>query len=77
MYIGGMSTDQGVRNLRLLISVGGLALVIQSVVFQGTFGIVENPGVSGALRDVLSGGLLLVATIFLFSGVYLRLRYSQ
>ncbi|WP_156184233.1 hypothetical protein [Halostagnicola sp. A56] len=33
-----MSTDQSVRNLRLLISIGGLALVIQSVVFQGTFG---------------------------------------
>ncbi|WP_083893841.1 hypothetical protein [Halovivax asiaticus] len=72
-----MSADQNERNLRLLLSIGGLALVIQSVVFQGTFGIVESPGVSGVLRNVLSGGLLLVATIFLFSGVYLRLRGSR
>ncbi len=56
----------------LLISIGGLALVTQSVVFEGTFGLVANPGVSGGLRDILSGGLLLVATGCLFGGVYLH-----
>ncbi|WP_082230777.1 hypothetical protein [Haloprofundus marisrubri] len=66
-----MSTSTGASNSQLFIAIGGLALVLQSVVFESTFGIVESPGVSGVLRDVLSGGLLLVATVCLLGGVYL------
>ena len=69
-----MKVGENTRIRRLLIPIGGLALVFQSIVFEGTFGLVESPGVSGILRDVLSGGLLLVATVCLFGGVYLRLR---
>ncbi len=71
-----MGFDENRRTRRLLIPIGGLALVVQSIVFEGTFEIVEGPGVSGSIRDVLSGGLLLVATVCLFTGVYLRLRDS-
>lgn len=71
-----MSVGENTRIRRLLIPIGGLALVLQSIAFEGTFGLVERPGVSGLLRDVLSGGLLLVATVCLFGGVYLRLHDS-
>ncbi|AHB65206.1 hypothetical protein HISP_03990 [Haloarcula hispanica N601] len=69
-----MNFNENGRIRQLLIPIGGLALVIQSIAFESTFEIVESPGVSGTLRDVLSGGLLLVATVCLFGGVYLRLR---
>jgi len=72
-----MSSDASARVPHLLISIGGLALVSQSVVFEGAFGLVTDPGVSGGLRDVLSGGLLLVSTICLFGGVYLQIRTSR
>ncbi|WP_276253236.1 hypothetical protein [Halomontanus rarus] len=71
-----MSSIQNARRGRLLIGLGGLALVVQLIVFQNSLGIVENPGVSGMLRDILSGVLLLVAVIFLVGGVYLRQRSS-
>jgi len=76
MYFNDMRFDENRRPRRLLIPIGGLALVVQSIVFESTFEIVADPGVSGSLRGVLSGGLLLVATVCLFSGVYLRLRDS-
>lgn len=71
-----MSNIRNVSNTRLLIVLGGSALVIQLLMFQNSFGIVENPGVSGLLRDVLSGGLLLVAVVCLVGGLYLRQRDS-
>mgnify|MGYP000109066541 CR=1 FL=1 len=71
-----MTVGENTRSRQLLIPIGGLALVFQSIAFEGTFGLIEHPGVSGVLRDVLSGGLLLVATVCLFGGVYLRLRGS-
>ncbi|RLM41491.1 hypothetical protein D3D01_22000 [Haloarcula sp. Atlit-7R] len=71
-----MRFDENRHPRRLLIPIGGLALVVQSIVFESTFEIVADPGVSGSLRGVLSGGLLLVATVCLFNGVYLRLRDS-
>jgi len=61
---------------RLLVSGGSLLLVFQLIVFQRAFSIVENPGVSGTLRGVLSGGLLLIATICIGSGAYLRYQRS-
>ncbi len=57
---------------QLLVSGGSLLLVFQLIVFQQAFNIVEHPGVSGTLRNVLSGGLLLIATICIGSGAYLR-----
>ncbi|TKX50300.1 hypothetical protein EXE49_06790 [Halorubrum sp. ASP121] len=57
---------------QLLVSGGSLLLVFQLIVFQGAFNIVETPEVSGRLRGVLSGGLLLIATICVGSGAYLR-----
>ncbi len=72
-----MSTDASARVPHLLMSIGGLALVIQSVVFEGAFGLVTNPGVSGGLQDVLNGGLLFVSTVCSFSGVYLQIRTSR
>jgi len=57
---------------QLLVSGGSLLLVFQLIVFQGAFNIVKNPGVSGRLGGVLSGGLLLIATICIGSGAYLR-----
>jgi hypothetical protein len=57
---------------QLLVSGGSLLLVFQLIVFQRAFNIVENPGFSGRLRGVISGGLLLVATICIGSGAYLR-----
>ncbi|ADQ65765.1 hypothetical protein ELS19_14615 [Halogeometricum borinquense] len=67
-----MNTIQDGSRARLLRVIGGLALVVQSIVFESTFGIVTDPGVSGILRDVLSGGLLLVASVCLLVGVYFR-----
>mgnify|MGYP006299483689 CR=1 FL=1 len=60
---------------RLLLSGGSLLLVVQLVVFQQAFALVESPGVSGTLRDVLSGGLLLVATVAIASGAYLHYQH--
>jgi hypothetical protein len=57
---------------QLLVSGGSLLLVFQLIVFQGAFNIVETPGVSGRLRGVISGGLLLIATICIGGGAYLR-----
>ena len=57
---------------QLLVSGGSLLLVFQLIVFQGAFKIVENSGFSGTLRGVLSGGLLLIATICIGSEAYLR-----
>ncbi|OYR41890.1 hypothetical protein DJ82_04045 [Halorubrum sp. Ib24] len=57
---------------QLLVSGGSLLLVFQLIVFQQAFNIVANPGVSGTLRNVFSGGLLLIATICIGSGAYLR-----
>ncbi|SDE77297.1 hypothetical protein [Halorientalis regularis] len=57
---------------RLLVSGGSLLLVFQLIVFQRAFDIVENPGVSGTLEDLISGGLLLIATTCIVSGAYLR-----
>ncbi|GGK70908.1 hypothetical protein GCM10009067_24000 [Haloarcula sebkhae] len=71
-----MNVGENTRIRRLLIPIGGLALVLQSIAFEGTFGLIESPGVSGILRDALSGGLLLVATVSLLGGVYLRHRDS-
>ncbi|QCQ76342.1 hypothetical protein E6P09_14070 [Haloferax mediterranei ATCC 33500] len=71
-----MSRIQNVSNARLLTVLGGSALVIQLLVFQNSFGIVENTGVSGLLRDVLSGGLLFVAVGCLVGRLYLRHRDS-
>ncbi|RXK47018.1 hypothetical protein EAF64_17930 [Halorientalis pallida] len=62
---------------RLLVSGGSLLLVFQLTVFQQAFNIVENPRVSGSLRGVLSGGLLLIATICIGSGAYLRYQCSS
>jgi hypothetical protein len=62
---------------RLLVSGGSLLLVFQLIVFQRAFNIVENPGVSGTLRGVISGGLLLIATICIGSGAYLRYQRSS
>lgn len=63
-----------IRNIRgeLLIRIGSLVLVVQLIVFQRAFGIVENPGVAGTSRDVVSGGLLLIATVCVGTGVYLH-----
>ncbi|ELY34554.1 hypothetical protein C498_05481 [Haloferax volcanii DS2] len=72
-----MSSEASARVPHLLMSIGGLALVSQSVVFEGAFGLVTNPGVSGGLRDVLSGGLLLVSMVCFFSGIYLQIRMSR
>jgi hypothetical protein len=52
-------------------------LVFQLIVFQRAFDIVENPGVSGTLEDVIGGGLLLIATICIVSGAYLRYQRSS
>ncbi|PCR90428.1 hypothetical protein CP557_07755 [Natrinema ejinorense] len=71
-----MNDTQNRSGEQLLIGVGGLALVIQLVVFQNSLGIVSNPGVSGTLGDIVSGGLLLVAVVCLAGGVYLRQRGS-
>jgi hypothetical protein len=62
---------------RLLISGGSLLLVFQLVVFQRAFNVIENPGVSGALRSVVSGGLLFIATICICGGAYLRYQGSS
>ncbi|SER36721.1 hypothetical protein SAMN04489841_3647 [Natrinema salaciae] len=71
-----MSDTQNRRRERVLIRVGGLAFVIQLIVFQNSLGVMSSPGVSGTLRDILSGGLLLVAVVCLVGGVYLRQRGS-
>ncbi|KDE56624.1 hypothetical protein EL22_25935 [Halostagnicola sp. A56] len=62
------------KNGSRLISIGGVALVAQLVIFQNSLGVVEDPGVTGITEDVLSAGLLLVATVCLAVGVFLRLR---
>ncbi|SFS99276.1 hypothetical protein SAMN04488556_3761 [Halostagnicola kamekurae] len=62
------------KNGSRLISLGGVALVAQLVIFQNSLGIVGDPGVSGVTEDVVSGGLLLVATVCLAVGVFLSLR---
>jgi len=62
----------GISRSRLLVSSGSLLLVFQLIVFQQAFSLVENPGITGTLRDIISGGLLLVATICITSGAYLR-----
>lgn len=67
-----MSGTWDVRTERILTAIGSLALVFQLIVFQNSLGIVEDPGVSGTLRDVLSGGLLLLAAGCLTGGLYLR-----
>ncbi len=67
-----MNHIQDVSSGRLVTGIGGLALVVQLIVFESSFGIVTDPGVSGVFRDVLSGGLLLVALVCLLGSVYLR-----
>lgn len=71
-----MNVMQGSRRGGLLIRVGSVVLVFQLIVFQRAFGLVERPGVSGTLRDVVSGGLLVIATVCIGIGVFLRYRAS-
>lgn len=67
-----MSSTRDIHTERLLTAIGSLALVVQLIVFQNSLGIVENPGVSGALRDVLSVGLLFLAVACLAGALYIR-----
>jgi acid phosphatase family membrane protein YuiD len=71
-----MSGIRAVHTERILTVIGSLALVFQLIVFQDSLGVVKSPGVSGTLRDVLSGGLLLVAVCCLAGGLYVRWKNS-
>ena len=71
-----MNVIRDIRHGGVLIRAGSIVLVFQLIVFQRAFGLVESPGVSGTLRDVVSGGLLLIAAVCIGSGVYLRYRAS-
>ena len=71
-----MNWSQYIRSEGLLIRLGSLVLVFQLIVFQQAFDIIENPGVEGTLREVVSGGLSLIAAICLVSGVWLRFQTS-
>lgn len=62
---------------QLLVSGGSLLLVCQLIVFQRAFNIVQSPGVSGMLRDIIGGGMLLIATICIVIGAYLRYQRSS
>jgi len=66
----------GISKSQLLISGGSLLLVSQLIMFQSAFDIVEPPR-PGTLRSVLSGGLLLIATLCIASGAYLRYQRSS
>lgn len=67
---------QAIDTAALLMRVGGVTLFLELVFFEGSFGYVESPGVTGLLEDVLRGGLLLLAVVCLGSGVYLHRRRS-
>lgn len=71
-----MNHIRNIINGRLLLKLGGLALVIQLIVFQNSLGILADPGVSGLSENVLSGGLLFIAVVCLVGGLYLSQRDS-
>ena len=69
-----MNQIQSTNNGRLLLTLGGFALVIHLVVFQNSLGIVADPGVSGLSENILSGGLLVMAVVCFVGGLYLTQR---
>jgi hypothetical protein len=71
-----MDVIQNMRPKGLLIRVGSFVLVAQLIIFQRAFGIVENPVLSGSLRDVVSGGMLLIAVVSIGTGTYLHYQDS-
>lgn len=71
-----MASILNTSKVSLLLKIGALALVIQLIVFQGSFGLVSDPGLSDSLESVLSSGLLIAAVVLLLGGLFLYLSDS-
>lgn len=67
-----MSSVQDLPKPRLLFMLGGLALVVELVVFENSLGLLQAPIFTSLFSDILKGILLLLSVVSISAGIYLR-----